>query len=391
MPAPAGAPRGPRSVPRPGREAPTSRRPTSHSRLPVFCTLHISACSCFFDEVRGVQCSRHPSDALLRLLPLVHSSEECENSRIGAVSYGSCCQHLTSTSSLLRSLAPGQQQGAYMCANMPAGPYPLCQSTFEDGREPLGGTESGRAFHFSAREAQAADAGPAPETVYWDHLAHFLLHLLSAVLCCVGLPRSGRRLAVVAVVGARLKIGRGMARHGAAHVRWRPCTIWTSIPCLPACGGPGPRGPGRGPPCLQIGQVVGSSDHDHGRLWRGAEFHFTLVEGQFSTTTPVVRAVCRVDSLGIKQRRQRYVCLFVRLPVHTSQHAYRRGLPPCGRTRMCLTLTDLQARILKGMPELQYIAMSVALERRRCMYACMHACMHACMYVCMYVWMYVRM
>ena len=130
-----------------------------------------------------------------------------------------------------------------MCANMPAGPYPLCQSTFEDGREPLGGTESGRAFHFSAREAQAADAGPAPETVYWDHLAHFLLHLLSAVLCCVGLPRSGRRLAVVAVVGARLKIGRGMARHGAAHVRWRPCTIWTSIPCLPACGGPGPRGP----------------------------------------------------------------------------------------------------------------------------------------------------
>ena len=99
-----------------------------------------------------------------------------------------------------------------MCANMPAGPYPLCQSTFEDGREPLGGTESGRAFHVSAREAQAADAGPAPETVYWDHLAHFLLHLLSAVLCGVGLPRSGRRLAVVAVVGARLKIGRGMAR-----------------------------------------------------------------------------------------------------------------------------------------------------------------------------------
>ncbi|CAE7267744.1 unnamed protein product [Symbiodinium necroappetens] len=62
-----------------------------------------------------------PDFALANLTEFVEYNAECENSRIGAVSYGSCC--------------------AYMCANMPAGSYPLCHSTFEAQAADAGSSE----------------------------------------------------------------------------------------------------------------------------------------------------------------------------------------------------------------------------------------------------------
>ncbi|CAE7605600.1 KCNA3 [Symbiodinium sp. CCMP2592] len=150
-----------------------------------------------------------PDFAPANLTQFEEYNAECENSRIGAVSYGSCC--------------------AYMCANMPAGPYPLCQSTFE---------------------AQAADAGPAP-----------------------------------VFLGVEGGCGSSVEDRARARTAARGCREVEAMHDLDIDsvltgmrGPPGPRqvsGTSCDPGTCWPQQVVGSSDHDHGRLWHGAELRFS--------------------------------------------------------------------------------------------------------------------